>query len=134
VRRSGLVLLDSSVWINYLRNAAGEVGDLVEELLVGGKVAIHPFVIGELAMGNLAQRDAFLARLRTLPAVARLPEEAAMRLANTKRLWGRGIGWLDMHLLAAAHAAPGGVSLWTLDVALERAADALGLAWAHAAH
>ncbi len=104
------------MWVHHFRRGSDRLGVLLES----GMVAIHPFVLGELACGTLAHRGETLNSLRALPHVAAADDDEVMRLIETSRLWGTGLGWIDVHLLAAAKLAD--VKLWTLDTALARAA------------
>jgi hypothetical protein len=87
-------------------------------------VLAHPFVNGELACGNLSQRESLLADLAALPAAARATHAEVMRLVESRKLWGRGLGWVDA-LLASALISH--CQLWTLDKRLGAAASELGL-------
>ncbi|HXD22555.1 MAG TPA: PIN domain-containing protein [Gemmatimonadaceae bacterium] len=113
-----MVLADTSVWVHHFRHGSDRLGVLLD----AGSVAIHPFVLGELACGTLARRSETLSSLRALPHVDVADDDEVMRLLESSRLWGRGLGWIDVHLLAAAKL--GGAVLWTLDTALARAAAA----------
>jgi predicted nucleic acid-binding protein len=117
-----VILVDTSVWINHLRFGAPGL----EKLLMDDQVAIHPFVIGELACGGLRNRDEVLGLLERLPQVQTAEHLEVMALVTRRRLHGRGIGWLDAHLLAAALLS--GARLWTLDRPLGRVAVSLGIA------
>jgi predicted nucleic acid-binding protein len=112
-----VVLADTSVWVHHFRHGSARL----EALLESGAVAIHPFVLGELACGTLARRTETLNHLRALPHVRAVGDDEAMRFVESSRLWGTGLGWIDVHLLAAARLA--GVPLWSLDGALARAAE-----------
>ena len=117
-----MVLVDTSVWVDHLRQEI----PLLSDLLSAGKVAIHPFVIGELACGNLANRTEILRLLSALPPVKNATHAEALHLAEARHLHGRGIGWIDMHLLASgllSHTA-----LWTRDRKLHSIARTLGIA------
>ena len=107
------------------------LGDLrIEELaalLNGGEVLGHPFVIGELALGNLRPRDPFLSDLRDLPQAIVASDEDVLHLVDRQALFGRGIGHVDAHLLAAARLTAGS-KLWTRDRRLQAVATQLGLA------
>ncbi len=116
-----MMLADTSVWIQHFRR--GEPG--LMDSLSKGLVLMHPFVVGELACGNLKNRSAILSDLRALPASALASDGEALRFLEERRLWGRGLGWIDMHLLASAALA--GCELWTLDKRLADAADEVGL-------
>lgn len=109
-----MVLADTSVWIDHLRKGQPRLARLLRD----GAVASHSFVIGELACGNLANRTAFFAELNTLPRVLCSSHEEALQFIETRKLWGRGIGWVDVHLLASALLS--NCELWTLDVRLKQ--------------
>ncbi len=115
------MLVDTSVWVDHLRrrNAA-----LVEQL-EAVQVWIHPFVVGELACGNLANRDELLTLLATLPQAPIADHEEVLAFVEARRLMGRGLGWIDMHLLASATLE--GLPLWTLDRRLAAAAQDIGM-------
>jgi predicted nucleic acid-binding protein len=117
-----MILVDTSVWIDHLRQGV----PLLIDLLAAGKVATHPFVIGELACGNLANRVEILRLLAALPAVKVATHDEVLHLAETRRLHGRGIGWIDMHLVASALLSR--TSLWTRDRTLHSVAGTLGIA------
>jgi predicted nucleic acid-binding protein len=118
-----MILVDSSVWITHLR--------VMDERLVGllqeGEVLGHPFVMGEIALGNLRQRHAVLTDLLDLPQAAVAADEEVLHLINKRSLFGRGIGYIDAHLLVAARLTLG-ASLWTYDRRLQEIAAELGLA------
>lgn len=117
-----MVLVDTSVWIDHLRHDNARL----RQLLLNGLVVTHPFVIGELACGNIKNRLAFLESFRQVP-LARLSEhDEVLHLLDHHRLMGAGLGWLDMHLLASAKLSH--AKLWTLDSALRKAAGALHIA------
>ena len=90
-----------------------------------GLVLMHPFVSGELACGNLRSRAAILSNLHALPSARLASNTEVLRLIEDRRLWGRGLGWVDVHLLASALLSHCG--FWTLDKKLEEAAAELGL-------
>jgi predicted nucleic acid-binding protein len=113
------VLADTSVWVDHLRRRS--VG--LVELLEAGQVHVHPFVIGELACGNLAQRSRILALLCELPKARVLDHDVVLEFLEGSKLMGRGLGWVDVSLLASASAS--GLTLWTLDRRLARAATEL---------
>ena len=118
-----MILVDTSVWVDHLR--AGN--ERLTALLSGGQVLGHPFVMGELALGNLRRRDAVLSDLRHLPQAVVAADEEVLHFIDRQRLFGCGIGYLDAHLLAAARLT-GGSKLWTRDRRLEAVAAQLGLA------
>ncbi|MBU4459655.1 MAG: type II toxin-antitoxin system VapC family toxin [Verrucomicrobia bacterium] len=117
-----MILVDTSVWVDHLRHGVPLLGDL----LAAGAVVTHPFVIGELACGNLAKRQEILGLLSSLPSVEVASHAEALHLIEVNQLNGRGLGWVDVHILASAllhHAA-----LWTRDRRLQTAAKTLGIA------
>jgi predicted nucleic acid-binding protein len=117
-----MVLVDTSVWIDHFR-----VSHLpLVRLLKDGKVVVHPFVVGELACGRLVRRDEVLGLLRKLPRIAPVSDAEAMVFIEANELAGSGIGWVDVHVLAAARLAR--ASLLTSDTALARVARRLALA------
>jgi predicted nucleic acid-binding protein len=116
-----MTLVDTSVWVNHFRS--GEPGLI--RLLDDGLAGIHPFVIGELAAGNLRNRPATLADLQALPQARMATEAEVHHLLDRHRLWGMGLGWIDLHLLASALLS--GWSLLTADRPLRQAAGALGV-------
>ena len=92
-------------------------------------VAMHPMVLGELACGNLKDRETLLALWRNLPRLAAATDAEALFFLERHRLWGRGIGYIDLHLLAAVSLKPG-TRLWTRDRRLRETAEQLALAFA----
>jgi predicted nucleic acid-binding protein len=96
-----MVLVDTSVWIAHFRHRQPVLVDLLRD----GLVLAHPFVTGELACGNLRKRAALMADLAALPAAAPASDAEVMRLIESRRLWGRGLGWVDAHLLASARVS-----------------------------
>ena len=118
-----MILVDTSIWIDHLRS-----GDsALEQLLETGRVWTHPFVIGELACGNLKQRKTVLSLLEDLPHVRVATDDETLFFIETNALMGRGIGYIDAHLLAAV-ALTGSTRLWTRDKRLNAVAESLGLA------
>lgn len=118
-----MILVDTSIWIDHLRHTEPEL----VQALTNGQVMTHPFVIGELACGNLNNRAALLRDLRTLPQAAVVTEREALAFIDGRRLMGRGIGYIDVHLLASVVLA-GGAVLWTRDRRLAAIAQELGVA------
>ena len=119
-----MILVDTSVWIDHLRKAE----DLLISLLNSTQVVIHPFVIGELACGNLKNRTAFLALLEKLPVIEPARHEEALFFIEHNQLMGRGIGYVDAHLLASL-ALSKHTFLWTRDKRLALVAQQLGMAY-----
>jgi predicted nucleic acid-binding protein len=116
-----VVLVDTSVWVSHLRE--GKIG--LERLLANSEVVCHPFIVGELACGNLKNRPEILALLQTLPAAIQAEHEDVMHFIESHRLMGKGLGYIDVHLLASALLT--GVPLWTLDIKLNERAINLGI-------
>lgn len=114
-----MILVDTSVWINHLRFGNP---DLVR-LLKGNVVAVHDFVIGELACGNLKNRQEVLSLLSLLPRCLHASPQEALLFIDRKRLMGRGLGYIDVCLLASAMI--GGCRLWTEDRKLAEIAKEL---------
>ena len=118
-----MMLVDTSVWIDHLNGKDGSLGELLEQTLV----LTHPFVIGELACGNLKNRAQILDNLRALTQLPAASDAEVQFFIERKHLMGKGIGYVDAHLLAAVVLA-GPVGLWTRDTRLRQAADSLGIA------
>ena len=120
-----MILLDSNVWIDHLR---GREEPSLDELLLTHQAAMHPHVLGEIALGNFRNRDRVLARFDRLP-VPNLAREGYVRfMIDEHKLWGTGIGYSDAHLLASARLSPDGY-LWTRDNRLHAQAVRLGVAY-----
>ncbi|MCI5211517.1 MAG: type II toxin-antitoxin system VapC family toxin [Candidatus Electrothrix sp. ATG2] len=119
-----MILADTSVWIDHLRKA----DDVLISLLNSTQIAIHPFIIGELACGNLKNRTELLALLKKLPAVQPAQQEEVLYFIEHNRLMGRGIGFIDAHLLASLALSSHSL-LWTRDKRLALAAEQLGMAF-----
>ncbi|WP_119678885.1 type II toxin-antitoxin system VapC family toxin [Indioceanicola profundi] len=118
-----MILVDSSVWIDHLR-ARDEV---LMSLLVERRVAGHPFILGEVALGSIANRDVVVEQLKELPQLAVAEDAEVMALIDRHRLFGRGIGYVDAHLLAAVRLTPA-AGIWTRDRRLHQAAVELDVA------
>lgn len=111
-----MILIDTSIWIDHLRSS----NKILANLLDNGVVLVHPFIIGELACGNLPNRNAFLKDLRKLPSAPCATTDEALHVLQRHQLFGIGIGWVDVHLVASALIS--GSQLFTLDDRLMRAA------------
>ena len=117
-----MILVDTSVWIDHLRHADEELTKALED----GEVVTHPFVIGELACGNLRNRAVVMTLLEDLPRAREATHEEVMAMVEGRRLMGAGIGYVDAHLLAATALTPA-TRLWTRDKRLDGAAQRMGL-------
>ena len=117
------VLIDSSVWINHLRAD----DERLKELVRPHRALVHPIVIGELALGNLARRRQFLDELGDLPPVKEASHFETLMLVESENLHGRGIGYQDAQLLAAVRLTEGS-RFWTVDKRLAAVTSELGLA------
>ena len=116
-----MILVDTSVWINHLRD-----GDrYLERLLLDGEVLCHAFIIGELACGNIKNRKEIISLLQALPMSPQVEFSEYLYFIEQYQLNGRGIGFVDIHLLASAQL--GQVELWTADKRLIASAASLGL-------
>ena len=116
-----LMLVDTSVWVEHLRR--GEPALIA--LLSRNDVECHPFIVGELACGSLHRRAEVLSLLQRLPQVPMASHDEVLTLIERHRLMGRGIGWIEAHLLASAALAS--VLLWTRDRRLSDVARMLSL-------
>lgn len=117
-----MILVDTSVWIDHLRYGDSNLVNLLNT----GQVLAHPFVIGELALGGLRQRDVILDTLNNLPRAKIAADEEVLAFINQSKLYGLGVGYIDAHLLASVRLTPGTL-LWTRDKRLCAAASQLGL-------
>ena len=104
-----MILVDTSVWIHHFRSGNARL----RELLLEGEVATHPMVLGELACGNMAKRAETLRLISHLPQIPQAPDHLVLQSIDSRRLFGKGIGWIDAHLLTASLLSS--VPLWTLD-------------------
>lgn len=104
-----MILADTSVWIDHLRHGNQRLGRALDD----SQIVIHPFVVGELACGNLRERTTILSYLNHLPGVPAVSHEEALHFIEAQHLAGRGLGWIDVHVVAAAVASA--VAFWTLD-------------------
>ncbi len=120
-----MILVDTSVWIDHLRTGEPHLVALLER----SQVLMHPFVLGELACGNLRRRAEVLRHLGALPRSPVATDDEALCFVEAHRLMGRGIGWIDVHLLAAVALSPG-TRLWTRDRRLDAVARTLGIRFA----
>ena len=119
-----MILVDTSVWVDHLRS--GEPS--LEELLNQSQILLHPFVIGELACGNLQNRQEVIALLQNMPTAPIASEEETLLLIDNHKLMGRGIGYIDAHLLASVLLGDG-TRLWTRDKRLSVISQEMLLAY-----
>jgi len=119
-----VILADTSVWIDHLRRSDASLAHVLQD----GLVLCHPFVIGELACGHLRQRAQVLDAMSELPSAPVATHREVLVFVERHALAGRGIGWVDAHLLTST-ALAGGAKLWTRDKRLAGIANDLGLAW-----
>jgi len=117
-----MVLVDTSVWVSHLR----EGNDDLDRLLNDGEVACHPLIVGELACGNLKNRSEILSLLRSLPMAIEAEHEEVLQFIEKNRLMGRGLGYIDVHLMASSVLTK--TPLWTLDKQLNGVSAELGIA------
>lgn len=115
-----MILVDTSVWIEHFRSPNRALGELLDQ----GQVFAHPFVLGEIACGNLKNRSEIIALMQALPTVPRADDEEVLLFIEQRGLMGRGIGWIDIHLLASCLMEP--CPIWTADRRLKTVAEELG--------
>jgi predicted nucleic acid-binding protein len=118
-----MVLVDTSVWVEHLRSGSNRL----ESLLTNGSVVCHLFIVGELACGNLSNRVEILTLLQALPLANHADHEEVMHFIENYSLMGKGLGYIDMHLLVSAILTK--VPLWTLDKKLKEVSSKLGLGY-----
>ncbi len=116
-----MVLVDTSIWVVHLRQGSRRL----EKLLMDADVMCHPFIIGELACGNLKNRNEIISLLQSLPMAPTIELDEFLFFIDRNHLMGKGVGFVDVHLLASAQLA--GVPLWTGDKKLKSSADQLEL-------
>ena len=124
-----MILVDTSVWVDHLRGGDAGLVDLLER----SAVAMHPFVVGELACGSLRERSAILELLQDLPAAVVADSGEVLHFIDRHALHGKGIGYVDVHLLASVVLTEG-TRVWTRDQKLRQVAAALGCAYPEPAH
>jgi predicted nucleic acid-binding protein len=117
-----VILADTTVWIDHLRNFNLEMG----KLLQNGSIAMHPFVVAEVALGSLRERLKTLAQLDRLIHVKVANVAEVRLLIETQALYSKGIGLIDASLIASCLITPG-TELWTRDLALQRVAKSMGI-------
>jgi predicted nucleic acid-binding protein len=118
-----MILADTNVWSKHFRESDAE---LISHLNVGF-VACHPFIIGELACGNLGNRGEILMLFQALPSTPIVETVEVLEFIENNSLMGRGLGYVDIHLLASAIID--NVLLWTFDRRLNQVAIELGVSY-----
>lgn len=118
-----MVLVDTSVWVSHLRKAEPEL----VELLNRGRVLCHPFIVGELACGNLKNRQVILSLLQDLPVAVMVEHLEVLAFIENHGLMAKGLGYVDVHLLASSKITC--VPIWSLDRKLRDAARGLGCSY-----
>ncbi len=116
-----MILVDTSIWVSHLRQSSRQL----EKLLMNAEVMCHPFIIGELACGNLKNRNEIISLLQSLPMAPIVEFDEFLFFIDRNHMMGKGVGFVDVHLLASAQLA--GVLLWTADKKLKSSADQLEL-------
>ena len=113
--------MDTSVWIDHFHHSDEDL----KVLLLSNQVCIHPYILGELSCGNISNRKEVLSLLRTLRSIDLVLDEEVFILIEERKLFGQGLGFIDIHLLASAmiHQVP----IWTRDKSLKRVAVELGI-------
>lgn len=119
-----MILVDTSIWVDHLRAGDHDLATALER----GLVFTHPFVVGELACGRMRERDEVLGLLRSLPVGPVATDDEALQYIDFHQLMGRGIGFIDVHLLASTALAEG-MLLWTRDRRLAEVAAERGMAY-----
>jgi len=118
-----MILADTSVWVSHFRQDDPHLG----QLLLNGQMLMHPFVVGEIACGKLRFRRKVLSDLQRLPSVITAEQDEVLAFLDQHHLFGKGISWIDAHLLAAARLS--NCRLWTLDARLLTAATQLHIGY-----
>lgn len=117
-----MILADTSVWVNHLRSD----DPAFAKRLLAGEILIHPYVIGEIVLGSLKNRDRMSTLLNNLPLCEIATSDQVLSFIVKEQLFGRGIGFVDASLLAAVQMTPA-AKLWTVDKRLHTVASELGL-------
>ncbi len=116
-----MVLVDTSVWVSHLRHGNPKLQEMLQE----GKVVSHTFIIGELACGNIRNRTEIISLMQSLPMLDSIEHEELLLFIEHNKMMGTGLGFVDVHLMAAAMLA--GIPLWTQDKKLKQACSTLGI-------
>jgi len=118
-----MVLVDTSIWVSHFRGGEARL----KELLLKGRAVCHPFIVGELACGQLKNRKEILSLLEALPMAKIAEREEVLHFIEKHRLIGIGLGYVDVHLLASALLS--GIPLWTKDKKLKEVAIRLNVSY-----
>lgn len=118
-----MVLVDTSIWVSHFRDGNPHLKDL----LLNGQAVCHSFIIGELACGNLHNREEILSLMQALPSATTAEHEEVLGLIDAHQLMGIGLGYVDIHLLASALLS--GIPLWTEDKKLKEAARKMNVSY-----
>lgn len=116
-----MVLVDTSVWVDHFREGNPDL----ERLLYDGQVMCHPYIVGELACGNMKNRAEILTLLPALPQATPAQHEEVLRFMELHHLMGKGLGYIDVHLCASALLT--GVPMWSYDKKLDEANEMPGI-------
>lgn len=116
-----MVLVDTSVWVAHLREGRKHLAKLLND----GDIMCHSFVVGELACGNLKNRDEILTLLESLPLAPLAAHDEVLTFIKNNTLMGKGLGFIDIHLLASALLA--NVRIWTFDKKLMEVAKVMNI-------
>lgn len=118
-----MILADTSIWINHFRKGDADLSDRLTSM----QILVHPIILGELACGNLPKRRMTLSDLQGLPQAIPATDAEVLMLIHERKIWARGIGWMDAHLLASSLLTH--CRLWTRDASLRRVADEFGVSF-----
>ncbi|MEW6352431.1 MAG: type II toxin-antitoxin system VapC family toxin [Thermodesulfobacteriota bacterium] len=116
-----MVLVDTSVWVRHLREGDPDL----KQLLNGGQVMCHPYIVGELACGNMKNRREVLSLMQLLPPATPAQHEEVLRFIEWNHLMGKGLGYIDVHLSASALLT--GVPLFSYAKRLDEVNEVLGI-------
>jgi hypothetical protein len=119
-----MIVVDTAIWIDHLRRPIPGLAGL----LANGQVLVHPFVVGEIALGSIKDRLAVVTGLRLLPQPRMAFDSEVLMFIERQELHGTGLGYVDAHVLLATRLTDG-ARLWTRDRRLHAAAARLGIAW-----
>jgi predicted nucleic acid-binding protein len=118
-----VILADTSIWVDHLRSR----NPVLSSLLDRTQILTHPFIIGEIALGHLRQRKAILELLQNLPHAQKADDGEVLLAIDNHSLAGEGLGYVDVHLLAAVQLTAG-ATLWTRDKRLLGVSGRMGVA------